>query len=43
VKGLETKKAEEAIYEAYEEHGVVKLVLAQLPESDPADERFHAK
>ena len=31
VKGLETKKAQEAIYEACEEHGVVKLVLAQLP------------
>ena len=43
VRGLETKKATEAIDEAYEEHGVVKLVLAQLPEVDPDDERFHAK
>ena len=43
VKGLETKKAEEMIHEAYEEHGVVKLVLSRLPEADPEDERFHAK
>jgi rubrerythrin len=43
VKGLETKKAEETIHEAYEEHAVVKLVLAQLPDADPEDERFEAK
>jgi hypothetical protein len=29
--------------EAVEEHGVVKLVLKQLPRVDPGDERFHAK
>lgn len=43
VRGLETKKAEEMILEAYEEHHVVKLVLAELPEVDPEDERFEAK
>jgi rubrerythrin len=43
VKGLETKKAEETINEAYEEHAVVKLALAQLPQVDPEDERFEAK
>ncbi|MGH7314323.1 MAG: hemerythrin domain-containing protein [Candidatus Rokuibacteriota bacterium] len=43
VRGLETKKAEEMILEAYEEHHVVKLVLAELPKVDPEDERFHAK
>jgi DNA-directed RNA polymerase specialized sigma24 family protein len=31
------------VLEAYEEHGVVKLVLGQLPQVDPEDERFHAK
>jgi hemerythrin superfamily protein len=36
-------KAEEMILEAYEEHHVVDLVLAELPEIDPEDERFHAK
>jgi hypothetical protein len=29
--------------EAYEEHAVVKLVLAELPGVDPEDERFDAK
>jgi hemerythrin superfamily protein len=43
IQGLETKKAEEMIFEAYEEHHVVKLVLAELPRVDPEDERFHAK
>lgn len=43
IRGLETKKAEEMIFEAYEEHHVVKLVLAELPKVDPEDERFHAK
>src|SRR5918912_4044874 len=37
------KKAEEMIDEAYEEHHVVKLVLKELPQVDPEDERFHAK
>ncbi len=40
---LETKKAEEMINEAYEEHHVVKLVLRELPQVDPEDERFEAK
>ena len=37
------KKAEEMIDEAYEEHHVVKLVLQELPQVDPEDERFEAK
>lgn len=43
VRGLETKKAEEMIAEALEEHHVVDLVLKELPSVDPADERFEAK
>ena len=43
VRGLETQKAEEMVLEAYEEHHVVKLVLAELPKLDPDDERFEAK
>jgi hemerythrin superfamily protein len=43
VREVRNKKAEEMILEAYEEHAVVKLVLAKLPEADPEDERFHAK
>jgi hemerythrin HHE cation binding domain-containing protein len=43
VRGLETQKAEEMILEAFEEHHVVKLVLAELPQVDPADDRFEAK
>jgi hypothetical protein len=31
------------ILEAFEEHHVVDLVLAELPQIDPEDERFHAK
>jgi hypothetical protein len=38
-----TKKAEEQVGEAFEEHHVVKLVLAELPKVDPEDERFKAK
>ena len=37
------KKMEEMIPEAYEEHHVVKLVLAEIPQVDPEDERFEAK
>ena len=40
---IETKKAEEMVNEAYEEHHVVKLVLQELPKVDPEDERFEAK
>jgi hemerythrin superfamily protein len=43
VRELETKKAEEMVNEAIEEHHVVKLVLQELPEVDPGDERFEAK
>ena len=43
VRGLETQKAEEMVLEAYEEHHVVKLVLADLPRVNPEDERFEAK
>ena len=43
VREIETKKAEEMVLEAYEEHHVVKLVLVDLPNVDPEDERFEAK
>jgi iron-sulfur cluster repair protein YtfE (RIC family) len=43
VRELETKKTDELVPEAYEEHHVVKLVLAELPEVDLADEQFAAK
>jgi hemerythrin-like domain-containing protein len=43
VRGLESRKAEEMVMEAYEEHHVVKLVLAELPRVSPEDERFEAK
>jgi hemerythrin superfamily protein len=43
VRALETKKAEEMVNEAFEEHHVVKLLLAELPSVDPEDERFEAK
>ena len=43
VRGIESKKAEEMYMEALEEHHVVDLVLKELPQVDPADERFHAK
>jgi hemerythrin superfamily protein len=43
MRGLDTRKAEEMVLEAYEEHHVVKLVLAELPRVNPEDERFEAK
>ena len=43
VRELGTSKAEEMIDEAFEEHHVVDLVLAELPKVDPEDERFQAK
>jgi hemerythrin superfamily protein len=43
VREIQSKKAEEMVAEAYEEHGVVKLVMDQLPQVDLEDERFHAK
>lgn len=41
--GAGTKKGEERVLEAYEEHHVVKLVLEELPEIDPDAETFKAK
>jgi hemerythrin superfamily protein len=38
-----SKKAEEMVNEAFEEHHVVDLVLNELPQVDPDDERFEAK
>jgi len=43
VRGLDTKKTDEMIPEAIEEHHVVKLVLSEIPKVDPEDERFEAK
>ena len=43
VRDVGTKKAEEIVPEAYEEHHVVTLVLDELPEVDVEDERFEAK
>ena len=43
VEEIGTKKTEELVPEAYEEHHVAKLVIAELPKVDPEDERFKAK
>lgn len=43
VREIGTKKTEEMVPEAYEEHHVVALVLNELPDYDPEDERFEAK
>jgi hemerythrin superfamily protein len=43
VREVGTKKAEEMVDEAFEEHHVVKLVLQELPQVDPEDARFQAK
>jgi hemerythrin superfamily protein len=45
VKELEAKvkKAKEMVMEAFEEHHVVDLVLAELPKVDPAADTFEAK
>jgi hemerythrin HHE cation binding domain-containing protein len=43
IQELSARGAEDMAMEAFEEHGVVKLVLKQLPRVDPSDERFHAK
>jgi hypothetical protein len=37
------KAAQEMVPEAFEEHHVVKLVVDELPDVDPEDERFEAK
>jgi hypothetical protein len=38
-----TAKGEDMVLEAYEEHHVVKLVLAEIPELDASAETFEAK
>lgn len=38
-----SKKGEDQVLEAYEEHHVVDLVLAELPDVDLESESFHAK
>lgn len=43
VQEIGTKKAEEIVPEAFEEHHVAALVLGELPSVDPKDERFEAK
>lgn len=43
VREIGTKKTEEIIPEAYEEHHVVRLVIDELPDVDPEDEQFEAK
>ena len=43
VREIGSSKAEEMVDEAFEEHHVVDLVLAELPSIDPEDERFQAK
>jgi len=43
VREIGTKKATEMVGEAYEEHHVVKLILAELPGLDPGADNFEAK
>ncbi len=43
VRELDTKRTQDMIPEALEEHHVLKLVLAEIPRVDPDDERFEAK
>jgi hemerythrin superfamily protein len=43
VREIGTGKAEDLVLESLEEHHVVDLVLAELPQVDPSDERFEAK
>lgn len=43
VREVGTKKADEMVGEAFEEHHVVKLVLAELPKLDPGADNFDAK
>lgn len=43
VREIGTSKAEEMVDESFEEHHVVDLVLAELPNVSPEDERFAAK
>jgi len=39
----ETQKGEEQVLEAYEEHHVVKLLVAEIPDADASAESFEAK
>lgn len=43
VKEIDTKKAHDMVMEAYEEHHVVDLVMAELPQVDPTADTFAAK
>jgi iron-sulfur cluster repair protein YtfE (RIC family) len=43
VRQADARDAQQQVDEAFEEHHVVKLVLAELPQVDPADDRFEAK
>jgi hemerythrin-like domain-containing protein len=43
VRALGTEQATDMVLEAYEEHHVVKTILAELPKLDPAAENFEAK
>lgn len=43
VRAIGTKKIDEMIGEAVEEHHVVKLVLGELPRMDPAADTFKAR
>lgn len=43
VAAIGSQKAKDMTMEAFEEHHVVDLVLAELPKVDPEDERFEAK
>jgi iron-sulfur cluster repair protein YtfE (RIC family) len=41
--GVGTKKAEERVLEAFEEHHVVDLVMAELAKIDASAENYHAR
>ncbi len=43
VRAVGTRRAEEVIDEAYEEHHVVSLLLEELPSLDTSDRRFRAR
>ena len=43
VKAIRDKETKETVREGFEEHAVVKSLLAQLSEMEPEDEQFDAK
>jgi hemerythrin-like domain-containing protein len=43
VRGTGTKRAEDLVLQAFEEHHVVDLLLAETPDVDPEAENFDAK